>query len=75
MLLTAAAYVLMQDLRLRAAGTKLARAQVSTLRDCLLKIGARVGSSVRRIVLHLPESFPFAHAWGKVAHSLGASTG
>ena len=74
-LLTAAAYVLMQELRLRAAGTKLARAQVSTLRDCLLKIGARVGSSVRRIVLLLPESFPFAHAWGRVAHSLGALPG
>jgi len=74
-LLTAAAYVLMQELRLRAARTKLARAQVSTLRDCLLKIGARVNSSVRRIVLHLPESFPYAHAWGTVAHSLGASAG
>jgi hypothetical protein len=74
-LLTAAAYVLMQELRLRARGTKLARAQVSTLRDCLLKIGARVGSSVRRIILHLPASFPFAHAWGTVAHSLRASPG
>ena len=72
-LLTAAAYVLMQELRLRAARTKLARAQVSTLRDCLLKIGARVSSSVRRIVLRMPESFPYAHAWGTVAHSLGAS--
>jgi hypothetical protein len=74
-LLTAAAYVLMQELRLRAARTKLARAQVSTLRDCLLKIGARVSASVRRIVLQLPESSPFAHAWGTVAHSLGASAG
>jgi hypothetical protein len=53
--LTAAAFVLMQELRLRAAGTKLARAQVSTLRDSLLKIGARVGSSVRRIVLPARE--------------------
>lgn len=43
-LLTAAAYVLMQELRLRAAGTKLARARVSTLRDCLLKIGAASGA-------------------------------
>jgi DDE family transposase len=74
-LLTAAAYVLMQEIRLRAVGTKLARAQVSTLRDCLLKIGARVGFSVRRIVLHLPDSFPFAHAWGTIAHSLGAAPG
>lgn len=74
-LLTAAAYVLMQELRLRAARTKLARAQVSTLRDALLKIGTRLTASVRRIVLLMPESFPFTHAWGTVAHSLGASAG
>jgi len=74
-LLTAAAYVLLQELRLRAARTKLARAQVSTLRDALLKIGTRVTASVRRIVLFMPESFPFAHAWGTVAHSLAASPG
>ncbi|MGH3849261.1 MAG: IS1380 family transposase [Pseudonocardiaceae bacterium] len=74
-LLTAAAYVLMQELRLRAARTKLARAQVSTLRDAVLKIGARVTTSVRRIVLHLPVSFPYAHAWGLIARSLGASAG
>ena len=71
-LLTAASYVLMQDLRLRAACTKLARAQVSTLRDAVLKIGARVKTSVRRIVLHLPETFPYAYAWGLIARSLGA---
>src|SRR5208283_5254201 len=41
-LLTAAAYVLMQELRLRAAGTDCARAQVWTLRERLLKLGARV---------------------------------
>jgi hypothetical protein len=74
-LLTAAAYVLMQELRLRAARTKLARAQVSTRRDALLKIGTRLRVSVRRIVLHLPTSFPYAHAWATVAHSLGASAG
>src|ERR1700730_14884094 len=41
-LLTAAAYVLMQELRLRAAGTACARAQVDMLRERLLKLGARV---------------------------------
>jgi hypothetical protein len=74
-LLTAAAYVLMQELRLRAARTKLSRAQVPTLRDALLKIGARVQSSVRRIVLRLPTTFPYDHAWGTVARSLGAAPG
>src|SRR6266581_1527535 len=58
-LLTAAAYVLMQELRLRAAGTACARAQVAMLRERLLKLGARVLVSVRRVVVHLPASFPF----------------
>lgn len=71
--LTAAAYVLMQELRLGAARTRFARAQVSTLRDNLLKIGARVTTSVRRIVLQLPASYPHAHAWGRVAAALGAT--
>ena len=48
-LLTAAAYVLPQELRLRAARTHCARAQVWTLREQLLKLGARVLVSVRRV--------------------------
>jgi len=51
--------VLLQELRLRAAGTDCARAQVWTLRERLLKLGARVLVSVRRVVVHLPASFPF----------------
>ena len=39
-LMTAAAYVLMQELRLRAARTACARTQVTWLRDRLLKLGA-----------------------------------
>jgi hypothetical protein len=56
--LTAAAYVLMQEMRLHLAVTRHARAQVSTLRERFLKLGAQVVVSVRRIVLHLPRSFP-----------------
>jgi hypothetical protein len=56
--LTAAAYVLMQEMRLHLACTRHARAQVSTLRERFLKLGAQVVVSVRRIVLHLPRSFP-----------------
>ena len=51
MLLAAAAYVLLQDLRLAARGTAWARAQVNTLRLQLLKIGVQVIASVRRLVL------------------------
>lgn len=72
LILTAAAYVLMQELRLRAARTKLARAQVWTLREALIKIGTQVTTSVRRIVLSLPRCFPYADAWGVIARALGA---
>jgi hypothetical protein len=74
-LLTAAAYVLMQELRLRAARTACARAQVTTLRERLLKLGVHVVSSVRRLVLHLPTSTPFLDAWRHIALALGARTG
>jgi len=74
-LLTAAAYVLMQELRLRAARTSCARAQMGTLRLRLLKLGVRVVGSVRRLVLHLPISTPDAAAWRHIALSLGARPG
>jgi len=74
-LLTAAAYVLMQELRLRAARTAYARTQVTGLRERLLKLGAHVVVSTRRIVLHLPTSTPGLDAWRHIALALGARTG
>ena len=59
-LLSAAAYILMDTLRREGlADTELANAQVDTIRNKLLKIGARVICSVRRIVLHLAGGYPF----------------
>jgi hypothetical protein len=69
---TAAAYVLFQELRGRLPRTDLARAQVGTLRERLLKIGAVVKESVRRIVLSFPASYPWKNLWHEAAHSLGA---
>ena len=74
-LLSAAAYVLLQQVRRAAAGTGLARAQAWTLREQLLKLGAHVVVSVRRIVVHLPASFPFLETWRRVASALGARAG
>lgn len=71
-LLTAAAYALMQELRLRARTTCCARSQVSTLRDRLLKLGVWVETSVRRVVLHLPMGAPFAEEWRRIARSISA---
>jgi hypothetical protein len=74
-LMTSAAFVLMQELRLWAAKTSCGRAQVSTLRERLLKLAARVVVSTRRIVLHLPASCPHSSQWLRIARSLGAAYG
>jgi hypothetical protein len=74
-LLTAAAYVLLQTLRSRLAATPAASYQVSTLRERLFKLGTRVQVSARRIVLHLPAAFPWLALWQAVALTLGASPG
>jgi hypothetical protein len=60
LLLASAAYLLIEHLRrVGLTGTELARAQVSTIRLKLFKIAARVRVSVRRVVLHLPSSYPY----------------
>ena len=71
--MTAAAYLLFQELRWQLRKTELRRAQVGRLRSTLLKVSARVTESVRRIVFHLPTSYPFAKLWRRAAHALGAS--
>jgi hypothetical protein len=72
-LLTAAAYALLQEIRRQAKRTTLARAQVNTLRERLLKLSARIEESVRRIVVHLPNTFPYAREWNSIARQLGAA--
>jgi hypothetical protein len=74
-LLSAAAYVLLQELRRRAAGTGCAQAQVTTLRDRLLKLAVWVEGSVRRLVLHLPRTAPWRLTWRRLALAVGASPG
>jgi hypothetical protein len=74
-LLTAAAYVLIQEMRLHLSPTRHARAQVATLREHFLKLGAQVIVTARRIVLHLPQAFPYRDSFHRLALSLGAQTG
>lgn len=74
-LLAAAAYVLLQELRLAARGTAWARAQVATLRLELLKIGVQVSASTRRLVLRLPTAFPYRDGWRAIALKSGATSG
>ncbi len=72
-LLTAAAYILFQTLQAHAQGTACANAQVSTLRERLLKLAAWVERSARRIVLHLPTTFPWLTTWRQIALRVGAA--
>jgi hypothetical protein len=74
-LMTAAAYVLMQELRRLAAGTGLAAAQVTTLRERLFKIAAWVKTSARRIVIHFPINHPWLGVWQHLANAVGALSG
>jgi len=65
------AYVLMSELRrIGLAGTELARAQCGTIRTRLLKIGARVRVTVRRIWVSMSEGYPiqelFAEIWSRL---------
>lgn len=75
MLLTAAASVLLQELQRQAQGTVCANAQVSTLRERLLKLALCVERSVRRLVLHLPQGASWGEAWHRVAVAVGATPG
>lgn len=68
--LASVAYVLMQALREQLAGTELERATCGTLRVRLLKIGAQVRVSVRRVLVSLSSSYPlqevFSVAWARI---------
>jgi hypothetical protein len=57
------AYVLMCALRRALAGTELARASCGSIRLKLLKIGARVTQSVRRIRFAMTSACPFQREW------------
>lgn len=66
-LLSAAAYILLDSLRRQAlADTELAQAQVDTIRLKLLKIGARVVRSVRRVIIHLAGGDPLKTLFAQI---------
>jgi len=69
--LSALAYVLLHGLRqLALRGTEWGRAQAPTIRLRLLKIGAQIRITARKVWISLASSYPlqniFAHAWGQL---------
>jgi hypothetical protein len=67
------AYVLLQSLRrLGLKGTALARAQCHTIRLKLLKIGAQIRVTVRKVWVSLASSSPYADLFAQVYTNLRA---
>ena len=68
---SALAYTLMEALRrLGLKGTEWAEAQVDTIRLKLLKIGAIVRLSVRRVLLQLSSAYPWKDIYAHAFHAL-----
>jgi hypothetical protein len=69
--LSSVAYTLMQALRrLGLKGTKLAKAQCGTIRLKLLKIGAHVRVTVRKVWVSFSESYPYQQLFRQVYENL-----
>ena len=65
------AYIIMNELRIRAlAGTELERAGCETIRLKLLKIGARVSVSVRRIHVSMASGYPYQRLLCRILENL-----
>jgi hypothetical protein len=75
LLLHTAAYCLFWLLRCHLQGTVLETAQVNTLRLKLLKIGARIRETSRRIWIHLASGYPYGHLLALALQNLRASPG
>lgn len=74
LLLSSAAYVLMESLRrLALQGTELARAQVGTIRLKLLKIGTVILRNTRRIQLLFSSAYPLADLFRLVLARLNSA--
>lgn len=56
--------------RLGLQGTELARAQATTIRRRLLKIGARIRITARKVWLSMASSYPLQRLFGQVHQNL-----
>lgn len=71
--LSSFAYCLMQALRrLGLSGTEMAKAQCGTIRLKLLKMGAQIRATVRKVWLHLSSGHPGHDLFGRVHRNLAA---
>jgi hypothetical protein len=71
-LLTSAAYMLIQGMRERIDDSEMRTAQVWTLREKLFKVAARIKITFRHIRIGLPETFAYLDVFRQLACSFGA---
>jgi len=69
------AYILLDHLHRRAVSADIRKMQFDTLRLKLIKIGAFVEESVQRIVIHLPECYPWKKTFVLIAKALSPPLG
>jgi hypothetical protein len=68
------AYVLMHQLReVGLRGTELANSQCHTIRTKVLKIGARVVTSTRRVVIHFASGYPYQDLFRRALRQIQAA--
>jgi hypothetical protein len=56
--------------RLGLAGTEWAEAQATTIRLKVLKIGAQIRVTVRKVWIALAEGYPYAKLWANICARL-----
>ena len=65
------AYVLISELRrVGLKGTKMAKAQVGTIRTKIFKIGAQVKVSVRRVYISLSSGYPYSNLFYTILRNI-----
>jgi hypothetical protein len=72
--LSQAAYILMWKIRQAAKGTKLEKAQVSRLRESVIKVAAKVINSVRQVVVELAACCPYQREIAIISQRLCSKT-
>jgi hypothetical protein len=73
LLLAQAAYILLLTIRQAASGTRLATAQVSRLRESLVKVVARVSVTVRLVLVELAAQCPFTTEMALISQRLSTA--
>ena len=63
MLLSGFSFIIMQELQKKLQGTTLEKSYIQTVREKIIKVAGCIQESTRRVLLILPESYPYQSIW------------